>query len=99
MKTQLLRAQVMLEPEDYERLLSLANEQKKSLSETIREVVLRYLDELERQEQEQFRKSLEELRRIREENAARYGVYQGDLINEVREERERQMEDVWKQWS
>lgn len=99
MTEQLLRAQVMLDPESYRRLQSLANEQGKSLSETIREVVLRYLDEQERQEQEQFRKSLEEMRKIRERNAARYGVYQGDLVNESREERERQMEDVWRQWS
>ncbi len=99
MTAQLLRAQVMLDPEDYRRLQSLASEQGKSLSETIREAVLRYLEEQERLEQEKFLKSLEEMRQIRERNAARYGIYKGDLVNEAREERERQMEDVWDQWS
>lgn len=99
MTASLLRAQVMLDPEDYRRLQSLAEKQGKSLSETIREVVLQYLNEQERQEQEKFQKSLDELRQIRQRNAARYGIYQGDLVNEAREERERQMEDVWDQWS
>ncbi len=99
MATQLIRAQVMLDPEDYRRLQALANEAGKSLSETLREAVLRFLDEQERQKQEQLRKALAEMRQIREQNATRYGVYKGDLVNEAREERERQMEDVWKQWS
>jgi hypothetical protein len=38
--------------------------------------------------------ALEVLRRIREEVRARYGVLQGDLVNQVREERERQMDQV-----
>lgn len=99
MTTQLIRAQVMLDPADYRRLQSLASEAGKSLSETLREAVLRYLDEQERQKQEQLRKTLEEMRQIREQNAARYGVYKGDLVNEAREERERQTENIWKQWS
>lgn len=95
----LLRAQVMLTPEDYQQLKSLAEAQGKSLSEMIREAVNRYLAEQEQLKQEQFLKSLEEIRRIRQQNAARHDVYQGDLVNEAREERQRQIEDVWKQWS
>jgi len=99
MTSQLLRAQVMLIPEDYQRLKSLADAQGKSLSEMIRDAVTRYLAEQEQLKQEQFRQSLEEIRRIRQQNAARHGIYQGDLVNEAREERQRQDEDVWKQWS
>mgnify|MGYP000055979605 CR=1 FL=1 len=95
----LLRAQVMLTPEDYQQLKSLAEAQGKSLSEMIREAVNRYLAEQEQLKQEQFLQALEEIRRIRQQNAARHGVYQGDLVNEAREERQRQIEDVWKQWS
>lgn len=99
MAAQLIRAQVMLDPEDYRRLQALASETGKSLSETLREAVLRFLEEQEQQKQERLRKALAEMRQIREQNAASYGVYQGDLVNEAREEREHQMEDVWKQWS
>jgi len=99
MTSQLLRAQVMLIPEDYQRLKSLADAQGKSLSEMIRDAVTRYLAEQEQLKQGQFRQSLEEIRRIRQQNAARHGIYQGDLVNEAREERQRQDEDVWKQWS
>ncbi len=96
MPTQLIRAQVMLDPEDYRRLQALANETGKSLSAILREAVLRFLEEQEQQKQEQLCKTLAEMRQIREQNATRYGVYQGDLVNEAREERERQMEDVQK---
>jgi len=39
---------------------------------------------------------LAELDRIRAETEARYGVYPGDPIREVREARERQMEAAWR---
>ncbi|HXF70524.1 MAG TPA: hypothetical protein VNK89_12045 [Thermoflexus sp.] len=39
---------------------------------------------------------LAELDRIRQEMEARYGVYTGDPVREVREMRERQMEAPWK---
>jgi len=39
---------------------------------------------------------LAELDRIRAETEARYGVYPGDPVREVREARERQMEAAWR---
>ncbi len=39
---------------------------------------------------------LAELDRIREELETRYGIYPGDPVREVREDRERQMEAVWR---
>lgn len=47
----------------------------------------------------QMRQVLAELRRIRERNAARWGVYPGDPVGEAREERMRQMEEACRQWS
>jgi len=41
-------------------------------------------------------KILAELDRIRAETEARFGVYPGDPVREVREERERYMEEVWR---
>jgi len=41
-------------------------------------------------------RTLAELDRIRAETEARYGVYPGDPVREVREARERQMEEAWR---
>lgn len=43
---------------------------------------------------ERQRKALEAMRRFREETAERYGVYQGDLVNGARAERDRQNDRV-----
>ncbi len=99
MTAKLIRAQVMLDPEDYQRLKTLAQGESKSLSEVIREATLHYLDKQEEQEQAEFLNSLKALRQIRERNAAKYGVHADDLVNQAREERERQREDIWEQWS
>lgn len=99
MGKQLMRAQVLLDSEDFQRLRAMAQEQGNSLSEIVREAVLRFLEEQERLKQEEFLKTLEDMRQIREKNASRYGTYHGDLVNEVRREREREIEDVWQQWS
>ncbi len=39
--------------------------------------------------------ALDELKRIREEAQKRYGIYEGDIIAEVRAERDRQMDAVF----
>jgi len=39
---------------------------------------------------------LAELDRLRAETEARYGVYPGDPVREVREARQRQMEEAWR---
>lgn len=88
------RAQVILDKRDLERLQYLAEKHGRTLSETIREAVTRYLEACEQQELQEFLSAMAELRQIREKNVAQYGVYEGDPIGEAREERERQMEDV-----
>jgi hypothetical protein len=52
------------------------------------------LPELERGKSRDPAEALEVLRRIREEMRASCGVYQGDLVAEVRAERERQRDRV-----
>jgi len=94
MTAQSYRAQVILDKHDLERLQYVAQKQGRTLSEAIREAVVRYLEACEQQELQEFLSAMAELRQIREKNAARYGVYEGDPIGEAREERERQMEDV-----
>ncbi len=92
---ELIRVQVMLDKSDQDELREIAQEQGKSVSELLRELVRRYLEEQHRAESEQFRRTLAKLREIRERNAARYGVYEGDLMREVREDYEREQEEKW----
>lgn len=92
---ELIRVQVMLDKSDQDELRKIAQEQGKSVSELLRELVRRYLEEQRRAESEQFRRTLAKLREIRERNAARYGAYEGDLMREVREDYEREQEEKW----
>ncbi|MEW6181004.1 MAG: ribbon-helix-helix protein, CopG family [Chloroflexota bacterium] len=93
--TELIRVQVMLDKSDQVELHEIAREQGKSVSEILRELVRRYLEEQRRAESEQFRRTLAKLREIRERTAAQYGVYEGDILRDVREEYEREQEEKW----
>ncbi len=92
---ELIRVQVMLDKNDQMELHEIAQEQGKSVSEILRELVRRYLEEQRRTESEQFRRRLAKLREIREPTAAQYGVYEGEILRKVREEYEREHEEKW----
>ncbi len=92
---ELIRVQVMLDKSDQVELHEIAKEQGKSVSEILRELVRRYLEEQRRAEREQFRRTLAKLREIRERTAAEYGVYEGNILVDVREEYEREQEEKW----
>lgn len=92
---ELIRVQVMLDKSDQIELHEIAQKEGKSVSEILRELVRRYLEEQHRAESEQFRHTLAKLREIRERNAAKYGVYEGDIMRDVREEHEREQEEKW----
>ena len=67
----------------------------RSLSDLVREILGEYL--VERTEDARLQRELEaldELRQIRERIEQRYGVYQGDLLAEVRAERDRQLTEA-----
>lgn len=95
----MVRAQLLLTPLQRRRLERIAQQEGRTLSDVTRRALDIGLDALEGQPAEALRRDLQvlaELDRIREEVKARCGVYQGDLIAEVREERERQNERVWR---
>lgn len=92
------RVQILLSNEQDRRLREIVP-QGKSISEVVRQILDAYFAEQDRRVQENALKALAELDRIRQKVAEQYGVYEGDLVNEARLERESQMEDVWKQWS
>ncbi|MFU8772818.1 MAG: hypothetical protein ACNA8H_10420 [Anaerolineales bacterium] len=87
------RAQILLEPEQHQSLKNIAKKENKSLSEVAREVIRIGLDARENQADILWSKreeALNRLNKIREEVYQKYGTYKGDLIAEVRAERERQ---------
>lgn len=99
-KSTLVRAQVLMTREQRRRIERLAEKEGRSLSDITRRALEAGLDQLEGETDEALRRERENLlamRVLRERALARYGVYQGDLVNEAREERDRQVDDVWKQ--
>ena len=95
----MIGTEVMLDEKKWDRLRILAEREGKTMADFLRGLIEDYLKERDRLEAGRLLHVLEELRQIRERNAARWGVYDGDLIGEVREERMRQTEDVCSQWS
>ncbi len=94
------RAQILLEPEQHETLQKIAEREGRSLSDVAREVIQIGIEVRESDDEVIWRKrqeALEHLNRIREEIREQHGVYEGNLIAEVRAEREKQINRVWEQ--
>ena len=92
------RSQLILDEDNDRRLREMAYRQGKSISEIVRQILDEYFAERERKEREQSVQALRKLDQIRE-STAKFGVYEGDPVNEARQERDAEMEDVWRQWS
>lgn len=92
------RSQLILDEENDRRLREMAAREGKSLSEVIRQILQEYFTERERKEKERSLLALRKLDEIREETA-KYGVYEGNPVTEARNEREAELEDIWRQWS
>lgn len=91
------RAQILLEPEQHDRMRHIASREDRSISDVAREVIEVGLEALAREEEARAKRrrlALDHLHEIREAAKARYGVYAGDLVEEARAERERQSEEV-----
>ena len=94
----MVRAQVLLTPIQRERLERLSRRDGRTLSDLTRRALDIGLDALEGCSDENLRRqqqALAELDRIRAQVRERHGVYQGNLVAEAREERERQQEELW----
>lgn len=94
----MVRAQLLLTQTQRRRLRRLAEREGRSLSDVARRALDAGLDELEGHTDEALRQELqvlEELRHTREAMRARCGIYQGDLVAEVRDERERDRDGIW----
>lgn len=95
------RAQILLEPEQHKTLQEIAEREGRSLSDVAREVIQRGLDAREQEMEAVWLKRAEALGRldqIRKAIQEQHGIYAGDLLGEVRREREQQKNDAlgWK---
>lgn len=90
------RMQILLEPEQRRRLEQIASREGRNLSDVARRALDIGLESLSKDAEEIWQRRagiLEELRELRARQPLLSGV---DLINEAREERERDMERVWR---
>ncbi len=91
------RAQILLEPEQHAILANIAEREGRSLSDLMRQIVAEWLqqhDETERQAREL--QALERLTELRLQIQEAHGIYSGDLIEEVRAEREEDQDRIWR---
>jgi len=91
------RAQILLEPEQHRALSELAQREGRSISDLVRESVQVYLAERDQEAQlEREMKALDVLTEIRERIQAQHGMLSFDPVAEMREERDRDNERVWR---
>jgi predicted DNA-binding protein len=91
------RAQLLLEPEQHEALAEISEQEGRSISDLVREIVRQYL--AERDEETRKRAALEameELSRIRSRVREQHGIYPGQPLAEVRTEREEKVGELWR---
>ena len=90
------RAQILLEPEQHDALAEAALRENRSISNLVREIVNEWIQEQEPESIWRKREAaLNSLRTIREEIENTHGVYQGDIIEEVRSGRDEDRENIW----
>jgi hypothetical protein len=96
MNQTLYRAQILLEPAQHQALVEISRREERSISELVRDAIRAYLQSQETADLRERRKRAgERLLAIREAVERRYGVYEGDLLAEAREEREVDDRRVW----
>ncbi len=95
----MVRSQLLITPTLRQRLERIARREGRSLSDVARRALQVGLDAMEGQSDEARQRrlnALHALSELRAEVKARYGVYEGDLIAEIRQEREKDLERIWK---
>lgn len=91
------RAQLLLESEQHEALAKIAEQEGRSISDLVREIVRRHLDERAREAQIfTALQAIERLTQIRARLREEHGIYQVDPLAEVRAEWEEDVERVWR---
>ncbi len=96
MKERMYRAQILLDPDQRRRLEERARREGRSISAVTREAIDRGLDIMESQSDIWDRRN-RILAAARERRDRQPFVYQGNLVEEVREERDQDMDRIWRQ--
>jgi hypothetical protein len=92
----LYRAQILLELEQHKALKGIAQEEGRSLSEVVREIVDQFLAAQEQDLRKQRElQALDDLVGIREQIREQHGVFQANLLAEARAEWEQDVERIW----
>jgi hypothetical protein len=89
------RAQILLEPEQHRKLKQIAERQGRSISDVARGIVSAGLEAMAAQEEARaarWTQVEQRLRVIREGAQARKGIYQGDLVGEIRAGRDEDLD-------
>jgi len=90
------RAQLLLESEQHQALAEIAEREGRSISDLVREIVRQHLAERRQQAQQlAAMEAVERLTQIRARLQEEHGIYQGDLLAEVRAEWEEDAERTW----
>lgn len=98
MSKRMHRSQILLEPEQHKALAEIAEEKQRSISEIVREILREWLAEKKRFEQhKQELEALHKLTDIRHSIQEVKGNYIGDLIEEIREARQEDLKQVWRE--
>jgi len=95
MAERLYRAQLLLQPSQHQRLREIAEREEKSISAVARGVIHRGLESMTDDEnalRSHQAAALGQLRAIRETVRDAYGVFDGNLVAEARQDREEGME-------
>lgn len=94
MTAQTQQSQILLPPEQYETLAQIATKQGRTISEVVQEMVRLGLESFKEQHKVRQMEILERLNKTREEIYRTHGMYPGDIVAEVRAEREKQIDRV-----
>jgi len=91
------RAQILLEADQHRALARIAEQEGRSISDVVREIVQYHLAEKDHEARllSELR-ALERLGQIRGRLQEEHGTYQGDLLDEVRTERQEDVDRVWR---
>jgi len=90
------RAQLLLESEQHQALAEIAEQEGRSISDLVREIVRQHLAERRQQAQQLTAlQAIERLTQVRARLQEEHGMYQGDPLAEVRAEWEEDIERTW----
>ena len=95
MSERMYRAQILLDPQQRRKLEDIARREGRSISAVTRQVIDAGLETLEN-EAGVWEKRARLLSRLRARREKQPFVYSGDLVNEARQERENELDQLWR---